>query len=155
MQWGHTSGCLLTTNQTQFDWQAVHNYLSGVAYWSKGIPLITMQRAFQNSLSFGLFDSLGQQIGAARMITDYATFAYMADVYVLDGFQGQGIGIWMIEKIINHPDLSGLRRYMLATSDAHTLYEKIGFSALSRPDMMMEIVHKDMYGEAGLYEGDE
>lgn len=125
------------------DIAAIQGFLTN-AYWSIGIPRATVERAVQNSLCFGLFFS-NQQIGFARAITDKATFAYLCDVYVLDSHRGQGLGLWMMESILRHPDMQGLRRINLVTKDAHALYRKIGFHALKNPSGCMEIHHPDIY----------
>ena len=96
-----------------------------------------MQRSIENSLSFGVFKD-GEQVGFARVVTDYATFAWLADVFILDEHRGQGLGKWLIEVIISHPDLQGFRRWVLATKDAHELYRRVGFRELHRPERWME-----------------
>lgn len=103
-----------------------------------------IERAVANSLCFGLYDE-NKQIGFARVITDRATFAYLADVFVLESHRGQGLAKWMMQVISAHEDLQGLRRFMLATRDAHALYQQFGFSALANPASMMEILKPDVY----------
>ena len=129
----------LSTNIDEFDFDVVHRYLSEVAYWSPGIAREKVERAARHSLAFGLFHG-GAQIGYARMITDTATFAYLADVFVLPGHQGAGLGKWMMECVMAHPELQGLRRMMLVTSDAHGLYSRHGFVASAHPERIMEKV---------------
>ena len=129
----------LSTNIDEFDFDVVHRYLSEVAYWSPGIAREKVERAARHSLAFGLFHG-SAQIGYARMITDTATFAYLADVFVLPGHQGAGLGKWMMQCVMAHPDLQGLRRMMLVTSDAHGLYVRHGFAASAHPERIMEKV---------------
>jgi GNAT superfamily N-acetyltransferase len=122
---------------------AIHGYLSR-AYWSEGIPRDIVEKAIANSLCFGLFHG-ENQIGLARVITDRATYAYLCDVYVLEEFRGKGFGVWLMECVMSHPDLQGLRRFSLATRDAHGLYEKFGFAELKKPESQMETVHHGIY----------
>lgn len=133
----------ISTDVARFDIDAIHAFLSQT-YWSKGIPRHTIERAIANSLCFGVFHESGQ-VGFARVITDKATFAYLADVYLLDAHRGLGLSVRLLNTIKNHPDLQGLRRMMLATRDAHGLYQKFGFKALAAPDRMMEIHVPDAY----------
>lgn len=135
----------ISTDLIGFDLQRVHQWLSTDAYWSKGIPFDTVARAFEGSLSFGLFHEADGQVGVARMVTDKATFAYLADVYIAPGHRGQGLGKTLMDYIMSHEDLQGLRRMMLATSDMHPLYRKYGFTDLSKPDLLMERVIPDIY----------
>ncbi|WP_250474045.1 GNAT family N-acetyltransferase [Caballeronia sp. GAFFF1] len=127
----------VTTDIASFDFDVIHRYLSEVAYWSPGVARETVERAARHSLAFGLFEG-ARQIGYARMITDTATFAYLADVFVLPERQGAGLGKWMIECVMAHPDLQGLRRMMLVTSDAHGLYARFGFRTSAHPERIME-----------------
>jgi GNAT superfamily N-acetyltransferase len=103
-----------------------------------------VEKAMANSICFGLFHG-DDQIGLARVVTDRATYAYLCDVYVLEEFRGKGLGVWLMECVMGHPDLQGLRRFSLATRDAHGLYEKFGFAELKKPQSQMEIVHHDIY----------
>lgn len=133
----------ISTRRDELDIAAIHAFLR-TSYWSPNIPLEILSRAIANSLCFGLFH--GQtQIGFARVVSDHATFAYLCDVYVLDGHRGQGLGKWLMTAIQQHPDLQHLRRFMLATRDAHTLYAQYGFSPLANPSRLMEIVDPDIY----------
>jgi N-acetylglutamate synthase-like GNAT family acetyltransferase len=124
----------------------IHRFLSD-SYWSKNIPLETMKKAFQNSLCFGVLESENKQIGFARMITDKTTFAYLADVFILENYRGRGISKLLMKTILEHQDLQGLRRMVLATSDAHGLYKKFGFTALANPRTFMELWESDVYSE--------
>jgi GNAT superfamily N-acetyltransferase len=127
----------ISTDRTRFDIAAIHAFLSR-SYWSPGIPLATVERAIAHSLAFGVFDGV-EQVGFARVVTDRATFAYLADVYILEGHRGQGLARKLVETILAHEDLQGLRRFLLATRDAHPLYAAFGFKPLAAPDRMMEI----------------
>jgi GNAT superfamily N-acetyltransferase len=136
----------ITTDAALFDLDAVHAYLTR-SYWAAGIPKDVVAKAVAHSLCFGLFDG-ARQIGLARVVTDRATFAYLCDVYVLEEWRGRGLGTWLIEAVVSHPDLQGLRRLGLVTRDAHGLYERFGFSALAHPPRHMEKVAHDAYGAA-------
>jgi GNAT superfamily N-acetyltransferase len=133
----------VTTDVAQMDIDAIHAYLTR-SYWAEGISKELMARAMAGSLNFGLLDG-ARQIGFARVITDRATFAYLCDVYVLEEYQGRGLGTWMMQELMTHPELQGLRRFGLVTRDAHGLYEKCGFSALSNALGHMEIVRPGLY----------
>ena len=134
---------LISTDRGKLDRTVIHRFLEG-SYWAKGIPREIVERGIENSLCFGLYDG-ERQIGFARIISDLSTFAYLADVFVLESERGRGLGVWLIETIKDHPQLQGLRRWMLATADAHGLYRKFGFTALSRPERIMEITDPDIY----------
>ncbi|MFT6052291.1 MAG: N-acetylglutamate synthase-like GNAT family acetyltransferase [Halioglobus sp.] len=137
-------GYKISEDLSEIDLKAVHGYLSN-AYWSKGIPFEKMYEALQNSLCFGILTESGSQIGFARMITDKATFAYLADVFILQDHRGKGLSKWLMEAILSHRDLQGLRRMMLATKDAHGLYKKFGFEALENPEKLMELLNLNVY----------
>jgi GNAT superfamily N-acetyltransferase len=124
----------------------IHQFLSG-SYWATGIPVETITRSIENSLCFGVYKE-GTQIGFARVITDQATFAYLGDVFIDEAYRGQGLSKWLMEVILQHPGLQGLRRFILATRDAHTLYARFGFTALAQPDRMMQIHNPDVYKQA-------
>jgi GNAT superfamily N-acetyltransferase len=127
----------ITTDPEKQDAEAIYRYLSG-AYWARNRPREMVERSLKSSLCFGLFDA-GKQIGLARVISDFATFAYLCDVYVLDSYQGKGLGTWLMQAVMSHPDLQNLRRWMLATRDAHALYRKSGFTELVSPERWMEL----------------
>jgi len=127
----------VTTDIDDFDFDVVHRYLSEVAYWSPGIAREKVERAARHSIAFGLFHR-GVQIGYARAITDTVSFAYLADVFVLPESQGDGLGIWLVECVLSHPDLQGLRKMLLTTSSAHTLYARFGFAVVAEPQKLME-----------------
>lgn len=133
----------LTTEHARMDLPAIHNFLSTQAYWSPGVPFEVVQRALHNSLPFGIFleqggDPYARQVGYARVVSDLATFAYLADVFILPEQRGQGLSKWLLSCILAHPDLQGLRRWMLATRDAHGLYAQFGFNPLAMPERWME-----------------
>lgn len=134
---------LISTDPSRLDAHAIHAYLDR-SYWAAGIPVEVVERAIRGSLCFGLYDG-DRQIGFARTVTDRATFAYLADVYVLESYRGRGLSKWMMRVIMAHPDLQGLRRFSLATKDAHGLYAQFGFTPLAHPDRHMEIARPDVY----------
>jgi GNAT superfamily N-acetyltransferase len=136
----------ITCDTTRFDVEAIHRFLTQ-SYWCPGIPRAVIERAIANSLCFGLLLE-GKQIGFARVITDKATFAYLADVYVLPDHRGRGLSLRLMERIIRHPDLQGLRRMLLATRDAHSLYKKFGFTALAAPERIMEVHNPEVYNQS-------
>lgn len=137
---------LISTDKTRLDLGVIHGYLSACSYWARGVPAGVVRRSVENSLAFGVYDDGVRQAGFARVITDYATFAYLADVFILAEYQGRGLGTWLVETIIAHPDLQGLRRWLLATADAHGLYEKVGFAPIARPERCMERHFPNAYG---------
>lgn len=133
----------LTFDSARFDVEAIHDFLSS-AYWSAGIPRAVVERAIAGSLCIGAFVD-GAQVGFARLVTDRATFAYLADVYVLPAHRGSGISRRMLEALFAHPDAQGLRRMLLATRDAHGLYARFGFTPLAAPDRFMEAHRPNVY----------
>ena len=137
-------GYKISAQAQDMDLAVIHGYISR-SYWAKGIPLELMQKAIDNSLCFGVFSDAQEQVGFARMVTDKATFAYLADVFVLEAHQGKGLSKWLMQEILAHPELSGLRRMALATSDAHGLYQQFGFKALASPESFMELHQADVY----------
>lgn len=130
----------------RLDITAIHAYLTR-SYWSPGIPRSVVERAIANSLCFGVYRE-GEQVGFARVVTDKATFAYLADVFVLEAHRGKGLAKRMMRVIAEHADLQGLRRFLLATADAHGLYTQFGFTGLANPSRMMEILDPDVYRKA-------
>jgi GNAT superfamily N-acetyltransferase len=133
----------ITTDPARLDVDAIHAYLAR-SYWAEGIPRELVQRSIDNSLCFGLFDGM-RQVGFARVITDRATFAYLCDVYVLEEHRGAGLGKWLIETVMSHPEVQGLRRWMLMTRDAHGLYAQHGFTPLAKPPACMELARPGLY----------
>lgn len=140
------NGYRVSTDRSRLDLVAVHRFLS-TSYWSPGLPLEVLTRAVAGSLCFGLYDDHGQ-VGFARVVTDRATFAYLCDVYVLEGHRGRGLGRWLMEVVFGHPSLQGLRRFVLVTRDAHGLYERFGFRPLARPEGYLEVHRPNVYREA-------
>jgi GNAT superfamily N-acetyltransferase len=134
----------ITCDVARLDVGAIHSFLSA-SYWSPGIPRAVVERAIANSLCFGVFHE-GKQVGFARVITDKATFAYLADVYILTEHRGKGLSRRLMEQVTQHPDLQGLRRVLLATRDAHALYAKFGFKPLAAPERIMEVHNPNAYG---------
>jgi GNAT superfamily N-acetyltransferase len=126
----------IDTDKTRLDHTLIHDFLTK-SHWAKGIPLEVVERAIENSLAFGLYHD-GRQIGFARIITDWATFAYLADVFVLAPERGKGLGRWLVETILVHPQLQGLRRWLLGTRDAHGLYHRCGFGEPPPPFSFLE-----------------
>jgi GNAT superfamily N-acetyltransferase len=127
---------LISTDASLLDLKVVHGFLS-TSYWAAGVPERVVERSIENSVCFGVYRG-EEQAGFARVVTDRATFAYLADVFVLEEHRGRGIGKWLVEVILSHPDLQGLRRWMLATRDAHDLYRRYAFTELARPGIFME-----------------
>ena len=129
-------GYRISTDPSELDLGVVHDYLKE-SYWAAGVPEDVVRRSIEGSLCFGVHGD-GEQVGFARVITDRATFAYLADVFVLEEHRGRGIGRWLVEVVLSHPELQGLRRWVLATRDAHELYKRYGFARLGRPEIFME-----------------
>jgi GNAT superfamily N-acetyltransferase len=144
-EWQHAA-YTISTDPTRLDLNIIHGFLT-TSYWAAGVPMEVVQRSIDHSLPFGLYAG-DRQIGFARVITDYATFAYLADVFVLEAYRGAGLGKWLVAVIVAHPDLQGLRRWMLATRDAHTLYGTVGFELLKAPERWMEKHVPDIYANA-------
>jgi GNAT superfamily N-acetyltransferase len=136
----------ITTDKEKFDIDCIHGFLS-TSYWAEGIPRETVQRSIEGSLCFGIFEG-ESQVGFARMITDGATFAYLADVFVIESYRGRGLSKWLMEVILQHQGLQGLRRMILATRDAHGLYSQFGFTPLNNPERWMQIHKPDVYKTA-------
>ncbi|MFL5355940.1 GNAT family N-acetyltransferase [Archangium sp.] len=134
---------ILSTDRSRLDLNVIHGFLTR-SYWSPGIPRETVERAIQNSMPFGLYLGVAQ-IGLARVITDFTSFGYLADVFILEEHRGQGLSKWMMETLFSHPELQGFRRWMLATRDAHGLYRQVGFTPLAAPERFMEKWDPDIY----------
>ncbi|MGR5132180.1 GNAT family N-acetyltransferase [Vibrio alfacsensis] len=137
-------GYRISTAFEDMDLDVIHQFISQ-SYWAKGIPKQTMDTAVRNAFCFGVFTDANQQIAFARLITDRATFAYLADVFVLPEYRSRGISKWLISEIVAHPDLQGLRRMMLATRDAHGLYAQYGFKPIKPVENFMQIWQPDVY----------
>jgi GNAT superfamily N-acetyltransferase len=139
---------VVSDDPSRLDVKAMHAYLRR-SYWSPEVPLEIVERAARGSLCIGAYDSNGAQVGLARFITDYATFAYVCDVYVLEEHRGQGLSKAMMAMASEHPRLQGLRRWTLVTADAHGLYEQFGFRAIVNQERFMERVVPDIYRKKG------
>jgi len=134
---------VVSTDRSRIDVGAVHAFLSR-SYWSPGIPEDVVRRGIAGAICFGVYHGR-EQVGFARVITDQATYAYLADVYVLEAHRGRGLAKWMMEAIMSHPSLQGLRRFALSTRDAHSLYRRFGFELVANPERQMEIMRRDIY----------
>jgi GNAT superfamily N-acetyltransferase len=139
----HNANFHIYTDPAQQDVDAIHAFLFR-AYWCEGIPRETVARSIQNSLCFGVFDG-ERQVGLTRVITDRATYGYICDVYILEEYRGRGLSKWLMSCIMAHPDLQNLRRWTLATRDAHGLYAQFGFVPIKQPERWMEIRNSDAY----------
>ena len=133
----------ISTDKKEINLAYVHGFLSQ-SYWAQNIPVDVVQRSIEGSLCFSVFYK-EEQIGFARVISDEASFAYLADVFIDEGFRGRGLSKWLMEVIMNYPGLQGLRRFLLATRDAHGLYKQFGFTQLSYADRWMQIHQPDIY----------
>jgi GNAT superfamily N-acetyltransferase len=139
-------GFYISTDKSLLQVSRIHQFLSTQAYWCRGIPRETVAAAIAGSLCFGLHaESDAAQVGFARVVTDCATFAWLCDVYVEHAHRGKGLSKWMVECVLSHRDLQHLRRICLATKDAHSLYQRFGFTATKTPGNWMEIKHNDLY----------
>lgn len=157
---------LISTDPARLDLDLIHHFLTN-SYWAKGVPKETVSRSIQHSLCFGIYDCTGAsshasrtrdvahptneqvQVGFARVVSDFATIAYLGDVFVLESHRARGLGKWMVECITRHPALQGLRRWILLTRDAHELYAKFGFTPLRAPERYMELHRPDVYEVRG------
>jgi N-acetylglutamate synthase-like GNAT family acetyltransferase len=138
---------VISTDKQRLDIGVIHRFLAEESYWSPGIPRDVVERSIENSLCFGVYDG-EQQIGFARIVTDKSTFALVADVFILDSHRGQGLSRRLMQSIMEHADLQGLRRLLLLTSDAHGLYKKFGFDEIGNAWRFMEILRPDIYKSA-------
>jgi GNAT superfamily N-acetyltransferase len=137
-------GFHVSSDPDLIDVEHVHRYLSEESYWAKGVPFDVVRRSLAGSLSFGLFRE-GHQVGFARVITDRATFGYLADVFIDKEWRGRGLSKMLLEAVFAHPDLQGLRRILLTTSDAHGLYRAFGFTSIPEPDKLMQLHNPEVY----------
>ncbi|MEO6832100.1 MAG: GNAT family N-acetyltransferase [Chitinophagaceae bacterium] len=135
---------LITTDKSQMNPDDIHHWLAKESHWAKGMPRELFQTAFDNSFAVGAMKD-GRQIGYAKLVTDYATFAYLGDVYVLQSHRGRGLAHIMMEELMSQPWVKDIRRLMLSTKDAHSIYAKFGFSPLRFPDRIMEILRHHSY----------
>lgn len=131
-------GHVISTDRGRLDRDMIHRFIAEDSYWGQGIPRAVFDRALDHSLPFGLYDRQGIQQGFARVTTDRATFGYLQDVFIVPAGRGRGLGKFLVDSILAHPGLTGFRRWLLATRDAHTLYAQYGFTALNRPESLME-----------------
>jgi GNAT superfamily N-acetyltransferase len=135
---------VISTDAARIDLDVVHGFLTN-CYWAKGIPREVVARSIEHSLCFGVYDGTGAQVGFARVVSDFATVAYLGDVFILESHRGRGLGKWMMECILQHPGLQDLRRWILLTRDAHALYAKFGFTPVKSPERHMELHRPDVY----------
>lgn len=144
LKWRYPGGEFeISTDPSRIDVPFVHRYLSA-SYWAHGIPEETVRRSIKGSLCFGIYRGK-RQVGFARVISDYATFAYLADVFVVEECRGRGLAVWLMQCVMEHPELKGLRRWSLVTRDAHGLYRKFGFRELAAPERWMERHNPETY----------
>ncbi len=144
----HKNEYTISTDKNKLDISSIHEFLSNEADWSNGIPLNTLKTAIENSLNFGLYYK-NKQIGFARIISDYSTIAYLGDVYILKEYRGNGLSKWLMNAIMEHPNLQGLRRWILLTNTAEWLYKKFGFNKLPHPEFYMEKHDPNVYIRKG------
>ena len=144
---GAVAGYEISTDPDRLDVGLIHRFLAEESYWSPGVPRRIVEKAIQNSLCFGVYAGTAQ-VGFARVVTDKATFALLADVFVLEAHRGKGLSKWLMQRVVDHDDLQGLRRFLLLTSDAHGLYGQFGFEPLGAPARFMEILRADIYQQA-------
>lgn len=138
---------IVTCDRRRADLEVIATFL-GDSYWAKGIPPALVRRALEHSLNFVLLKGRAQ-VGFARVITDFATIGYLGDVFVLQAHRGKGLGKWLVECVMLHPELQGFRRWILATRDAHELYRQFGFAHLAKPDIFMEKSNPNVYASTG------
>ncbi len=136
------NGCYISADKSKLNHELIYNFLSNDSYWAKGRSMEVVKKSIDNSLCFGAYNNEGEQIGFARVVTDYADFAWIMDVFVIEFYRKKGLGKMLLESITTHPDLQKLQRWGLATEDAHRLYEQYGFQTVKNPDMFMEKVTK-------------
>ncbi|MGY4158381.1 GNAT superfamily N-acetyltransferase [Bradyrhizobium sp. USDA 4461] len=134
----------ISADPKRLDFEVIHSFLAQESYWSQGIPKSIVARAIANSLCFGVYQG-ASQVGFARVVTDKATFALLADVFILEAHRGKGLSKRLMRSVVEHQDLQGLRRFLLLTSDAHGLYSQFGFEPIGNPSRFMEILRPDIY----------
>jgi N-acetylglutamate synthase-like GNAT family acetyltransferase len=142
----NTKKYTISTDKTKLNMSVIYNFI-GNSYWAKGIPKSVMQKAIDNSMCFGVYSAQNEQIGFARVVTDNATFAYLADVFIIPDLQGNGLSKLLVKTIVEHPELQGLRRFLLATADAHGLYAQYGFKPIDNPALLMQINPENVYSK--------
>jgi len=136
---------LISTDRERLNLDVVHGFLTN-CYWAKGIPRETVARSIEHSLCFGIYDVHGAQVGFARVVSDFATVAYLGDVFVIESHRGRRLSKWLMQCIVQHPALQNLRRWILLTRDAHALYSQFGFTPVKAPERYMELHRPDVYG---------
>ncbi|WNJ18673.1 GNAT family N-acetyltransferase [Pontibacter sp. G13] len=137
-------GYFLSTDPAKLDLKTIHQFLAYESYWAQGIPMAEVKKSIEHSLNFGIYQG-ESQVGFARIISDYATIAYLGDVFILEEHRGLGLSKWLMKAIMNHPDLQGLRRWVLLTSTAAELYKRYGFTQLPKPEIYMEKYDPHVY----------
>lgn len=137
----------ISTDPDRLDRDMIFRFLSEDSYWCPGIPRSVVDRSIDHSLCFGVYQD-GAQVGFARIVSDRATFALVADVFVLEAHRGKGLSKWLMHEVMEHPDLKGLRRLLLLTSDAHSLYKQFGFTEIGNPQRFMEVLRPDIYRQS-------
>lgn len=142
----NTQKYTISTDKNKLNMSVIYHFIAN-SYWAKGIPKSVMQKAIDNSMCFGVYSAQNEQVGFARVVTDNATFAYLADVFIIPDLQGNGLSKLLVKTIVEHPELQGLRRFLLATADAHGLYAQYGFKPIDNPAQLMQI------NPANVYEG--
>ena len=140
----HLGEFLISTDPARLDLDVIHGFLAN-CYWAKDIPREIVARSIEHSLCFGVYDGSGVQVGFARVVSDFATVAYLGDVFIIESHRGRGLSKWLMECITGHPSLQGLRRWILLTRDAHRLYAKFGFTPVKSPERYMELHRPDVY----------
>jgi GNAT superfamily N-acetyltransferase len=140
-RWGEFS---VSTDRARLNQDVIHAFLTN-CYWAKGIPREVAARSIEHSLCFGIYDGSGAQVGFARVVSDFATVAYLGDVFVLESHRGRGLSRWLMQCIVQHPALQNLRRWILLTRDAHGLYAQFGFTPVKSPERYMELHRPDVY----------
>lgn len=133
----------VSTDPARLQLDVIHGFLVG-SYWAAGIPRETVERSLRNSLCYGVYHG-EEQVGFGRLVTDFAVFAYVADVFTLEAHRGRGLARWMARCMLETPELQGLRRWLLATRDAHAVYQSVGFETVTEPSRFMQILHRDVY----------
>ena len=139
---------LISTDKSKLQIDVIHDYLSNHSYWAENIPLEIVEHSIENSMAFGVYHQEAntlKQVGFCRVISDLSTFAYLADVFISENYRGQGLSKFLVETVLKHPDLQGLRNWTLGTRDAHGLYAQYGFTPLDKPQNFMQIKVENPY----------
>jgi GNAT superfamily N-acetyltransferase len=135
---------MISTDRERLDLDVIHGFLTN-CYWARGIPREIVARSIEHSLCFGIYGGDSKQVGFARVVSDFATVAYLGDVFVLESHRGRGLSKWLMDCIVRHPALQNLRRWILLTRDAHGLYSQFGFTPVKAPERYMELHRPDVY----------